>query len=164
MPPKSSGQAHRASSEFDLVDTDKSGTISLEEFKAALNDKRVLSWLHALELQSTDAVALFNLLDDGDGGGISYSEFIHGAKRVKGHAQGIDIVTLMHQHAQLALQIRHLENALRKKLNLETEFPPRCGRQAKEEMRHQSGHAHSAGGSQANSGSQANGGLSDNTA
>eukprot|EP00438_Fugacium_kawagutii_P020235 Skav232472 [mRNA] locus=scaffold2877:144742:155311:+ [translate_table: standard] len=81
---------------FKELDADGSGALDKDEFKAALSDPRLRVWLSALDLQSSDAENLFNLLDDGDGS-ISYQEFLSGAKRLKGGAQSIDLVTLMRE-------------------------------------------------------------------
>jgi len=79
---------------FKELDADGSGALDQEEFKRALQDSRFKIWMSALDLQSSDAENLFKLLDDGDGQ-ISYHEFLAGAKRLKGAAQSIDLVTLM---------------------------------------------------------------------
>ena len=79
---------------FRELDSDGSGALDETEFKRALKDPRFKIWMAALDLQSSDAENLFKLLDDGDGE-ISYQEFLAGAKRLKGTAQSIDLVTLM---------------------------------------------------------------------
>ena len=85
---------------FKELDSDGSGALDKDEFTRALSDPRLRVWLAALDLQSSDAENLFNLLDDGDGS-ISYQEFLSGAKRLKGGAQSIDLVTLMRECGNL---------------------------------------------------------------
>ena len=69
MPPKSSGQAHRASSEFDLVDTDKSGTISRAEYEAAYGKAR--------------AEAEFDRADTNKDGELSRQEYVAAYDAIK---------------------------------------------------------------------------------
>eukprot|EP00913_Durusdinium_trenchii_P034174 g31982.t1 len=82
-------------------------------FTRALADPRLKVWLAALDLQSSDAENLFNLLDDGDGS-ISYQEFLSGAKRLKGGAQSIDLVTLMRECGNMHHDIRMLSMTVEK--------------------------------------------------
>ncbi|CAJ1339825.1 unnamed protein product, partial [Effrenium voratum] len=76
-------------------------------------DPRFRLWLAALDLQSSDAENLFTLLDDGDGS-ISYQEFIGGARRLKGTAQSIDLVTLMRECGTMHNDIQAVRQAVDK--------------------------------------------------
>ncbi|CAJ1339824.1 unnamed protein product, partial [Effrenium voratum] len=98
---------------FHELDTDGSGALDREEFKRALQDPRFRLWLAALDLQSSDAENLFTLLDDGDGS-ISYQEFIGGARRLKGTAQSIDLVTLMRECGTMHNDIQAVRQAVDK--------------------------------------------------
>ncbi|CAE7340371.1 scn4ab [Symbiodinium pilosum] len=92
---------------FRELDEDGSGALDEQEFKRALKDPRFKIWMAALDLQSSDAENLFKLLDDGDGQ-ISYQEFLAGAKRLKGSAQSIDLVTLMRSCGQMQVDIQEM--------------------------------------------------------
>jgi len=98
---------------FKELDADGSGALDKDEFTRALSDPRFRVWLSALDLQSSDAENLFNLLDDGDGS-ISYQEFLSGAKRLKGGAQSIDLVTLMRECGNMHTDIRQLSFTVEK--------------------------------------------------
>lgn len=98
---------------FKELDSDGSGALDKDEFTRALSDPRLRVWLAALDLQSSDAENLFNLLDDGDGS-ISYQEFLSGAKRLKGGAQSIDLVTLMRECGNMHNDIRQLSSTVEK--------------------------------------------------
>ncbi|CAE7247872.1 SCN4A [Symbiodinium natans] len=98
---------------FRELDSDGSGALDLTEFKRALKDSRFKIWMAALDLQSSDAENLFKLLDDGDGQ-ISYQEFLAGAKRLKGTAQSIDLVTLMRSSGQMQVDIQEMRSSVDK--------------------------------------------------
>ncbi|CAE7213099.1 unnamed protein product [Symbiodinium sp. CCMP2592] len=98
---------------FRELDSDGSGALDEGEFKEALKDPRFKIWMAALDLQSSDAENLFKLLDDGDGQ-ISYQEFLAGAKRLKGTAQSIDLVTLMRSSGQMQVDIQELRSTVDK--------------------------------------------------
>ena len=48
------------------VDTSGDGNIDIKEFERLLEHPRLQLWLHQLEIETTDLVGLFNMLDDGD--------------------------------------------------------------------------------------------------
>merc|ERR1719375_2179118 len=86
--------AHHLHAVFQELDKDGDGRVTWEEFEVAFNsDNMVKTWLAALELEVNDVHELFVLLDKGDGE-ISYSEFIHGAKRMKGGSERRCVVSL----------------------------------------------------------------------
>merc|ERR1719313_2248891 len=92
---------------FVELDRDGSGQLSAEEFQRALENPKMKSWLHALELEVNESRNLFRMLDDGDGE-VSYDEFMYGAKRMKGHAQSIDLITMLHEHRRTALDVAQI--------------------------------------------------------
>eukprot|EP00438_Fugacium_kawagutii_P012623 Skav205520 [mRNA] locus=scaffold231:321342:345750:- [translate_table: standard] len=48
------------------VDTSGDGFIDIKEFERLLTHPQLQLWLHQLEIETTDLVGLFNMLDDGD--------------------------------------------------------------------------------------------------
>merc|ERR1719311_751885 len=98
---------------FQELDTDGSGQLSYEEFSRALDDPKMKTWLHALELEVNESRDLFQMLDDGDGE-VSYDEFVYGAKRLKGTAQSVDLIAIMHEHRLLAHEIARLSGVIAK--------------------------------------------------
>jgi hypothetical protein len=48
------------------VDTSGDGNIDIKEFERLLEHPRLQLWLNQLEIETTDLVGLFNMLDDGD--------------------------------------------------------------------------------------------------
>jgi len=79
---------------FTAADITGDGQVTLEEFEQFLKDPKVRSYLAALELDTHDSKALFNMLDDGDGN-ITVEEFVENALRLKGGAKTRDMVSMM---------------------------------------------------------------------
>merc|ERR1719235_1871480 len=98
---------------FADMDQDGSGQLSVEEFKDALQNPKMKSFLAALELEVNESRNLFQMLDDGDGE-VSYDEFIYGAKRMKGIAQSIDLITLMHETQRMHKEVHHISAWIQK--------------------------------------------------
>lgn len=78
------------------MDKDKSGTISVEEFKMHMADAQVLSYFSALGLDVRDAQLFFEMLRDfSDSKEIAIDAFVEGCMRMKGQATGIDQQTVI---------------------------------------------------------------------
>jgi hypothetical protein len=80
---------------FHAVDTSGDGKLSREEFLQVITHPFIKVFMQTLELEVHDAMALFEILDDGDDM-ITYDEFTKGVMRLKGQARTMDIVCLMH--------------------------------------------------------------------
>jgi len=89
---------------FERADTSGDGTLDLKEFVKVFEDKRLKFWMSHLELDTTDLVSLFYLLDDGDGQ-LDVDEFLSGALRFRGPAKGIDL-------ARVLTSSKRMENTL----------------------------------------------------
>jgi len=92
---KQAGEAYinNLHSLFTSLDESGDGSITREEFDAALAQPRVRHWFAALEIDVSDVPKLFAMLDNGHSM-ISKEEFILGLKKVKGAAQAIDVLAL----------------------------------------------------------------------
>lgn len=86
---------------FEEMDTDGSGTLSLDEIKAFLNDLRVQSYFQALGLDTHDTERLFRLIDDDASGEVAVQEFLDGCLRLKGEARSIDVHAVMYDCKEL---------------------------------------------------------------
>lgn len=71
---------------FEVMDEDKSGTLTLEEFQGAFETKEVATKLKLLGFKEEDCQVIFNLLDEGDGS-LTIDEFFEGLQEMKGPAQ-----------------------------------------------------------------------------
>merc|ERR1711874_121257 len=78
---------------FKFADLSGDGTISEEEFDSLMESPEMLQYLQLLGLEVHESVALFELLDDGDGC-VTYEEFVAGASRLKGQARSLDLMSL----------------------------------------------------------------------
>merc|ERR1712187_16963 len=85
---------------FQTLDKSGDGIVTRKEFESVLEDKEVIHWFAAMEVDVGKASQLFNMLDDGDGM-ISLDEFINAMKLIKGDAKGTDMVMLMREIKKL---------------------------------------------------------------
>jgi len=78
---------------FRNIDVDNSGTITLEEMESFLNDDslKLQEYFEALELNASDTVSLFLLLDRDGSGEVDIDEFCDGCMRLGGNAKSFDI-------------------------------------------------------------------------
>jgi len=82
---------------FEEIDADGSGTISIEEFKGAIEDSRMVAYFNALGLEITDVQSLFLMLDRDQTGSIDVDEFLLGCMRLKGEARSLDLAKLLYE-------------------------------------------------------------------
>merc|ERR1719223_1424966 len=94
---------------FRQIDTDNSGTISLEELTQFVADDslQLMAYFEALELNASDTGTLFKLLDWDNSGTIDIDEFCDGCMRLKGEARSFDINCLMHDVRKIAKTMDH---------------------------------------------------------
>merc|ERR1712167_552507 len=86
---------------------DGNGTLTIEEFEAAIQKPDVMNRLKLIELPMSDAMELFYILDHDGSGELSVDEFIGGCMRLKGSAKSKDLLAV-----QISCQ------TLSKKMNL----------------------------------------------
>jgi hypothetical protein len=83
---------------FYEADKDSSGNLSWEEFEAHLQDERVKAYFASLELDVSQARALFMLLDVDETDEVGIDEFVGGCMRLKGDAKSIDVNMLLYEN------------------------------------------------------------------
>merc|ERR1712226_751953 len=81
---------------FKEADKSGDGMVSRDEFDAMLESPSVRQWFKGLDMHVHEYVALFNLIDDGDGH-ISVEEFMDGVARLKGQARSIDMLGVVRE-------------------------------------------------------------------
>merc|ERR1719281_1501542 len=91
---KREDQTKKLNELFILADTDKSQTVSREEFHDMLLNPDVINLLRSLEIHIWDAEDLFDILDVDDSGSMDIKEFFEGFSRVKGSAHGKHLLKL----------------------------------------------------------------------
>ena len=79
---------------FEFADKDKSGTLTIDEFRSALRQPEVERKLKLIDLPVSDAEELFNVLDGDGSGELSVEEFIGGCVRLKGPAKSKDLLAV----------------------------------------------------------------------
>jgi len=98
---------------FQEADRDRSGKLSLEEFRLHLRNKNVSAYFRALDLDVSQAEVLFNLLDQDGSNLVSLEEFLSGCMRLKGQARSIDVNMLLHENRALSNKISQLVSVVR---------------------------------------------------
>eukprot|EP00747_Dinoflagellata_sp_TGD_P086707 gnl/TRDRNA2_/TRDRNA2_163385_c1_seq2.p2 gnl/TRDRNA2_/TRDRNA2_163385_c1~~gnl/TRDRNA2_/TRDRNA2_163385_c1_seq2.p2 ORF type:complete len:177 (-),score=36.04 gnl/TRDRNA2_/TRDRNA2_163385_c1_seq2:155-685(-) len=109
---------------FEELDESGDGILTRKEFDQILTDNRMKTWLSALEVDVTELVSLFSVLDDGDGE-ISIDEFIHGVSKARGHAKAIDVLTLLKHTVKLDAKIDAIVDTIESKMK-DANAPPSC--------------------------------------
>lgn len=98
---------------IDLANVSEDGQISWTDFNGHLDTPQMRAYFKSVDLDVSEAKALFKLLDTGDTGAINVEEFINGCLRLRGTARAIDLATLMSQttrmHRQWRVQMSHLQ-------------------------------------------------------
>eukprot|EP00929_Paragymnodinium_shiwhaense_P112534 TRINITY_DN80791_c0_g1_i1.p1 TRINITY_DN80791_c0_g1~~TRINITY_DN80791_c0_g1_i1.p1 ORF type:complete len:753 (-),score=147.97 TRINITY_DN80791_c0_g1_i1:396-2654(-) len=81
---------------FEELDTNRSGTLTLDEFAAKMNDENVLSYLGSLGLDIDQVQQVLGLLDRDQNGELDMEEFITGCLRLRGSAKSLDMAILQY--------------------------------------------------------------------
>jgi Ca2+-binding EF-hand superfamily protein len=90
-------------------DSSGDGDLSLEEFEAHLSDTRMIAFFDTLDIQASDAWALFKLLDADGGGTIDADEFVSGCIRLRGDAKAVHMEKLNHEMRWLMDQVTQVQ-------------------------------------------------------
>jgi len=75
---------------LDMADTKGDGTLTRDEFVTICKDPEVDKWLGAQGLRVTDAGAIFDLIDEGEGL-VHKEELVAGARRLQGMSRSLDV-------------------------------------------------------------------------
>lgn len=93
---------------FNLLDTTGDGVIEEEEFMELLNTPTMAYFMAQLELESTDFLSLFKLMDVDDSGEVTVEEFMEGCKRLKGTAKSVDLALVLAHTARMNSKLDNL--------------------------------------------------------
>lgn len=114
---------------FFQADTDDSGSLSWEEFDTYLSDPKVQAYFSSLELDVTQARALFKLMDLDETNDVGINEFVDGCMKLRGVAKSIDVNMLLYENEQMISKwtafMQKTEQALvhlQKALGVEVEY------------------------------------------
>jgi len=92
---------------FQSADKDGSNSLSWEEFQKHLDDKRVQAYFTSLQLDVSQARALFLLLDTDENDQVDIEQFVCGCMRLKGEAKSIDVNMIMYENEKLRQKLAH---------------------------------------------------------
>merc|ERR1719195_342799 len=93
---------------FKTFDADNSGQVTIDEFKALLENPEMVAYLSAIGIDPSEAQGLFKLLDDDGSGSVSIDEFITGFLRLKGGAKAVDMVTLLYENRKMSKKLNRI--------------------------------------------------------
>ncbi|CAE7605531.1 unnamed protein product [Symbiodinium natans] len=95
---------------FTKLDMSGEGYIYMEEFVEILNTPTMSHFMAKLELESTDLLSLFKLIDVDDSGQVSLEDFMTGCQRLKGPAKSVDLALLLAHTARLNCKVDNVLN------------------------------------------------------
>lgn len=102
---------------FNKIDDNESGSISLMEFEEVLKDENVEAYFAVLDMNVTDALEMFKLIDTNHSKCVDIDEFVEGCLRLRGSARAIDVERLYVEHKismhKLRTTMRNLERRMR---------------------------------------------------
>jgi len=93
---------------FMAADLDMSGTMTLEELMAQLEDPWVKAYFSGLDVDPNEARIIFTLMDMDQDGVIGIDEFVDGIMKLKGNAKSVDVMAMMFDQATFAVKFNHL--------------------------------------------------------
>lgn len=91
---------------FAEADLDNEGKLSRKELDTFVNDERVAAFLKHLDVEISEAIGLFELLDSNGDGFVDVHEFTVGCMRLKGPAKNIDVATMLFEHKKILRSLR----------------------------------------------------------
>jgi len=104
------GRIHKEKMQELMYTADGSGDgmLDIDEFRKIFENPRLKSWLASMELTTTDADSLFNIMSDG-AGILSIDNLTAGVAKFKGGARTIDLHMLWREQKQLLCEHRQLQ-------------------------------------------------------
>jgi len=108
---------------FEELDTNSSGTLTLEEFEKQMEDENVLTFMSTLELDIDQVKTLLCLLDRDQNGEVDVDEFITGCIRLKGGAKSLDMAILQYQVEWIVYNMAWLTASVQNNMELFGQSP-----------------------------------------
>jgi len=113
---------HKVRTFFNEADEDKSGMLSLDEFRHTVKHPEVKAYFTALDLDVSQAELLFTLLDQDGSHLVSLDEFLAGCMRLRGQAKSIDVNMLLHANRRLFRRMTDFMEAIAEVFGYEDEM------------------------------------------
>jgi len=90
---------------FKQLDTSGDGLLQLEELQCMTSNPELELWMEALEINPSDLIYLFSLLDFEGDRSITFEEFFDSATRIKGHAKSVDLLNVIVMLKRLSARV-----------------------------------------------------------
>merc|ERR1719463_721939 len=90
---------------FEEADADESGSLSWDEFETHLSDSRVMAYFRTLQIDVSQARALFMLLDIDECDEVPIDQFVERIMRLRGEAKSIDVNMLLYETEKMLAKI-----------------------------------------------------------
>lgn len=97
---------------FETLRGQEDGAISLDGLEVQLQGKWIQDFFLALEIEVSDVVTLFRLLDRTGDGLVDSTEFVEGCLKLRGNAKAIDVTAIKFDVKGLRLQLVELSKAV----------------------------------------------------
>jgi Ca2+-binding EF-hand superfamily protein len=93
---------------FKEADGDGDSQMTLEEFKMLMStNSGVKAYLSGLEIDPTEALSIFTLIDTDGSNKVDIKEFVDGIFKLKGHAKSVDMLAMMYDSAKFNLKVNN---------------------------------------------------------
>lgn len=92
----------RALFDKDTSDPNANQTMTMQDFEDHLGQQKMLDYFHSIDLDPSEARALFSLIDVDNSGEIDAEEFLNGCLRLRGPAKSIDLQVLLREVGRLS--------------------------------------------------------------
>jgi len=90
---------------FSSLDSDNSGSVSLDEFEKFMASPDTKALFAVFGLDVADTVLFFDALDVDEDRQLKIEEFVMGCLQLRGHAKGVDLVTHMRENKKVMQRI-----------------------------------------------------------
>jgi len=108
---------------FKSIDTDGSGTLTIQEFRRHLGSETIKAYFESLELDVSDVWTLFKLIDTDEGNMIDLDEFVTGCMRLKGAAKCIDVAGMNQEQKWMSKRLtRFMKRTEARLVELQTQM------------------------------------------
>merc|ERR1719343_177280 len=97
---------------FNELDTNSSGSLTLDEFEKHIEDDKIMAYLRTLEIDVSQVKTLFTLLDVDNTGEVDIDEFVGGCLRLRGGATSMDLAVLKYQVEWILRNVQSLSRSL----------------------------------------------------